>query len=308
MAPSSLSLKGQLMKSTCSSFRYNQRNIENPWYGLWTIELLKLTESLNNILIVPQYALWYTLPEDEPDIESIEDVDEDAVSEDGDQDEHGEREDEDNDELDLLRDPDESFVAIMHEEPEISNRLDIERDPDISFAESLCTIPDGSAPQIIPDFVALHILAKKLKFSSNPRRRRRYDRRAGYRLIHECCPLVVEIKSFPRRDLSPADFERKLDIRLGLAVQDLGFQCYHLFKMYKHALRTVVIAASGDYWTYRIVTRADVPRAKEDVMDTQPWDELEFPSPVVLGTRDSDQRMKDISDYLRNAKPAQSEN
>jgi hypothetical protein len=75
--------------------------------------------------------------------------------------------------------------------------------------------------------------------------------------------------------------------------------------MYKHALRTVVIAASGDYWTYRIVTRADVPKAEEDhFMDTQHWDELEFPSPVVLGTPDSDQRMKDISDYLRNAKPA----
>lgn len=213
-----------------------------------------------------------------------------------------------NDELDLFRDSDESPVHIMHEEPDISSLPDIEQDPDISFAESLRTIPDGSAPQIVPDFVALHILAEKLEFSSIPRRRHRYERRAGYRIIHECCPLVVEIKSFPGRDLSPADFERKLDIRLGWAIQDLGFQCYHFFKMYEHALRTVVIAASGDYWTYRIVTRADVPRAEGDVMDTQLWDELEFPPPVVLGTRDSDQRMKDISDYLRNAKPAQLEN
>ena len=39
-------------------------------------------------------------------------------------------------------------------------------------------------------------------------------------------------------------------------------------------------------------------------MDTStlPWDELKFPPPVVLGTRDSDQRMEDILDYLRNAK------
>lgn len=74
--------------------------------------------------------------------------------------------------------------------------------------------------------------------------------------------------------------------------------------MYDDALRTVVIAAIGDYWTYRIVTRADVPGAGEDFMDTstQPWDELKFPPPVVLGTRDSDQRMKDILDDLRNAK------
>ena len=293
------------MKSACSSFRFNQRNMENPWYGLWTIELLKLVESLNNIIIVPQYALWYTL-EEESDIESIEGVDEDAVSEDDDQDEHEDKpnEDEDEDELDLFRDPDERPVSITHEEPDISKCPSIEQDPDISFAESLRTIPDGSAPQIIPDFVALHILAKKLEFSSDPRRKRRYERRAGYRIIHECCPLVVEIKSFPKRHLTLKTFNRKLSIRLNWAIQDLGYQCYHLFKMYEHALRTVVIAASGDYWTYRIVTRADVPRAKGESMDTQPWDDLEFPPPVVLGTRDSDQRMKDILDYLRNAKPA----
>jgi len=95
---------------------------------------------------------------------------------------------------------------------------------------------------------------------------------------------------------------------LSWAVQDLGHQCYHLFKMYEHALRTVVIAASGDYWMHLIVTRADVPRANGDLMDTQAWDDLEFPPPVVLGTRDSDQRMKDIFDYLRNSKPAQPEN
>lgn len=84
------------MKSVCSSFRYNPRNMENPWYGLWTISLLKLEESFNNIIIVPQYALWYTLPEEEPEIESIEELDEDAVSEGGDQDECGDDSREDN--------------------------------------------------------------------------------------------------------------------------------------------------------------------------------------------------------------------
>jgi hypothetical protein len=282
--------------------------MENPWYGLWTVELLNLVESFDNIIIAPQYVLWYTLPDEEPDIESVEDIDEDVVSEGGYQAYRDEEEDKThdcNDELNSVRDPDESSVAIAHEEPEIWNYPDIEQDPDVSFAELLCTILDGSTPQIIPDFVALHILAEKLEFSSNPRRKRRYERRAGYRIIHECCPLVVEIKSFPRRDLSSADFDKKLDIRIGWAVQDLGFQCYHLEKMYEHALRTMAIAASGDYWKCRIVTGAEVPRAKGDVMDTQTWDELTFPSRVVLGTRDSDKRMKDISNYFRDAKPAQ---
>jgi len=285
--------------------------MENPWYGLWTSELLKLTESFNNIIIVPQYALWFTLPEDEPDVESVQEIDERAVSEVteevGDQ---GESSDQNRDELDgsddelnLFRDADESVDTIKDDEPEIP---DIEQDPDTSFAESLFTIPDGSAPQVIPDFVALHILAEKLNFPSNARLRRRYERRTGYAIIHECCPLVVEIKAFPTRDLKPAKFQKMLSLRLGLAIQDLGFQCYHLFKMYEHALQTVVVAASGDHWTHRIVTRSDVPRAVVDGMDTQPWGKLKFPPAVVLGTRASDLRMEQIFDFLR-AKPAQLE-
>jgi len=303
------------MKSACSSFHYNPRNLENPWHGLWTTELLKLVEPFNNIIIVPQYTLWYPLPEEEPDVESIEEVDEDAVSEGGDQDEHGHKRedsedepDDSNDELDLLWDMDECPVAITHEEPETSSHPDIEHDSDTSSTGSLHTIPDGSAPQVIPDFIALHILAKKLRFPPNPRHRHRYERRAGYRIIHECCPLVVEIKTFPTRNLSPADLKTMIDVRLGWAVQDLGFQCYHLFKMYEHALRTVVVAASGDYWMHRIVTRADVPRARGDGMDTRSWNRLIFPSPVVLGTQDSDRRMREISDHLRDAKPAQLDN
>jgi hypothetical protein len=279
--------------------------MENPWYGLWTLELLKLTESFNNIAIVPQYALWFTLPEDEPDVEPVEEIDEGAVSEVADEgsDQNKDEPDGSDDELNLFRDADESVNAIKHDEPEIPN---IDQDPDTSFAESLFTVPDGSAPQVIPDFVALHILAEELNFPANARLRRKYERRTGYGIIHECCPLVVEIKAFPTRDLGPAKFNKFLSVRLALAIQDLGFQCYHLFKMYEHALRTVVVAASGDHWTHRIVTRSDVPRAAVDGIDTQPWDKLKFPPHVVLGSRTSDLRMRQIYDFL-HAKPAQPE-
>lgn len=306
---SNFSLKGRLMTSACTSFRYNPRNTENPWYGLWTLELLKLAQSFNNIIIVPQYALWYTLPEQESDIESVEEIDEDDISEGGKQDESGEENDqsersESDDEINFLKDEDESVEAIRVEDPQI---LDIEQDPDTSLAESLFTIPDGSAPQVIPDFVALHIQAEELKYPSKARHKRRYEQRAGYRIIHECCPLVVEIKARPSRRLKPAKFRRMLSSRLANATQDLGTQCYHLFKMYEHALRTIVIAASGDYWTHRIVTRADVPRATGDGLDSETWDDLEFPSPVVLGTPDSEQRMKEITQYIHAMKPAQPE-
>ena len=314
----SLSVKSKLMKSLSASFRFNRRNMENPWYGLWTHELLKMAEPFNNLVIVPQYALWFTMPDDEPDYESIDEVDEDAVSEIGDEgddlDEGGTHEpdnsddeldllrdkDESDDELDILRDKDESIEPIEDQNPAAQNT---EQDPDRSIAESLITVPDGSAPQLTPDFVALHILAEKLRFPTNAHLRRRYEHRAGYRITHECCPLIVEIKTFPSRNLTPAKFQRELASRLGDAQKDLGYQCYHLFKRYKHAFRTIAVIASGDHWTHLIVRRSDVPRGAGDEMNAETWESLEFPDAVILGTPASDLRMGEISDYLRDTKP-----
>ncbi|KAI9438570.1 hypothetical protein H4582DRAFT_1949489 [Lactarius indigo] len=181
------------MKSACSSFRYNPRNLENPWCGLWIMGLLKLVEPFNNVGTIPQYALWYTLPEEEPVIEPIEEVDEGATGEpeDGSHDEHGhESEDEPNSnndsdvELDLLQHTDKSPRPVATHE----------QDPDVSSTESLRDIPDGSASRTIPDFIALYILAEEL--APKPHYRNRFERRVVYRIIHECCPLIVEIKSF----------------------------------------------------------------------------------------------------------------
>ena len=302
----SLSIKSKLIKSLSASFRFNRRNMENPWYGLWAYELQKLAEPFDNLVIVPQYTLWYTMPDDEPGDESIGEVDEDAVSEIDDEgvdlDEIGthHQSDDSDDELDLLRDKDESTEPFEDQNPTAQNT---EQDPDTSITNSLFTVPDGSAPQLTPDFVILHILAEKLRYPTNARLRRRYEHRAGHRITHECCPLVVEIKTFPSRNLTPARFKRELASRLGDAKEDLGYQCYHLFKRYKHALRTIAVIASGDYWTHLIVKRTDAPRGEGDEMDVESWDSLKFPGAVILGTPASDLRIKEISDYLRVQKP-----
>lgn len=287
--------------------------MENPWYGLWMLELLKVTEPFDNIVVIPQYALWFTLSADEPEVEAMEEIDEDAVSEDessaqeedSDQDDGGDWDEGEpyssDDELDCFRDADESVNALKNETPNII--VDIEQDPDTSITDSLFTVPDGSAPQAIPDFVALHILTKKLVLPYNTHLRSRYERRAGYRIIHECCPLVVEIKAFPARKLKEVKLKKMLTTRLADAVQDLGFQCYHLFKRYEHALRTVAIAATGDHWTHLIISRSDAPRAVGDFMDTKAWDDLVFPAAVILGTPASDLRMQAVADFLRS-KPA----
>ena len=316
----SLSDKSKLIKSLSASLRFNRRNMENPWYGLWVHELQKLAEPFNNLVIVPQYTLWFPMPDDEPENESIQEVDEDAVSEiDHEGDDLDERRthesdsDDSDDELDLLRDKDGSDdeLDILRDKDESTEpfedqnpaALNTHQDPDTSITESLMTVPDGSAPQLTPDFVVLHILAKKLRFPTNNRLRRRYEHRAGYRIIHECCPIVVEIKSFPSRSVTPAKFKKEVTIRLETAWKDLGYQCYYLFKKYKHACRTIAVMASGDYWTHLIVSRSDIPRGVGDEMNTETWDSLIYPDAVILGTPASDLRMEEISDYLRERKP-----
>ena len=316
----SLSDKSRLLKSLSASYRFNRRNMENPWYGVWVLELQKLVEPFNNLVVAPQYTLWYTMPEDEPDVEPIQEVDEDAVSEidfegndldegrthESDSDDSEDEldllrhKDESDDELDLLRDEDESSEPFDDQDPAA---LNTQQDPDTSITESLMTIPDGSAPQLTPDFAILHILAVKLMYPTNTRLRRRYEHRGGYRIIHECCPLILEIKPFPSRSVKPATFRRELLSRISAAKKALGFQCHHLFKKYIHALRAIVVVASGDYWTHLIVSRSDAPRGVGDEMDTAVWNSLIFPEAVILGTPASDLRMEEISDYLRVKKP-----
>ena len=172
-----------------------------------------MTEPFNNIIVVPQYALWFTLPEEEPEYEEI---DEDAavsaseVSDDDDEsdDEVDYKLEESDDELDCFIDKDESTEPLKNDNPSVCHRL--EQDPNTSVTESLITIPDGSAPQLTPDFAFLHILAKELNSPTNTFLRRRYERRAGYRIIHECCPVIMEVKSFPKRKLKPAQFDREV--------------------------------------------------------------------------------------------------
>jgi hypothetical protein len=91
----------------------------------------------------------------------MEEIDEDAVSEDEgsaqeerrDQDDGGDLDEGEpyssDDELDCFRDMDESVDALKNETPNMI--LDIEQDLDTSIAESLFTVPDGSAPQVITE-------------------------------------------------------------------------------------------------------------------------------------------------------------
>jgi hypothetical protein len=58
----SLGLKAQLSKSCCASYYWNPRNLERPW----NLTLCQLTEGFDNMIVIPQYPLWY-IPDGDSD-------------------------------------------------------------------------------------------------------------------------------------------------------------------------------------------------------------------------------------------------
>ena len=81
--------------------------------------------------------------------------------------------------------------------------------------------------------------------------------------------------------------------------EQLGIQCYHLFARYPHALKTIAVLAAGDYWTFRIVHRYEIPRASGDSIGTAAWDQLHWPVYAKLSSPISDGRLQEIYNILR---------
>ena len=265
-------LKYSVGRSFCSSYRHNSRNLERPWYGLWCQVLTDLTEEFTNMIVVPQFPLWYIPEEDEAAVVEVDDDD----SIDG---------------MDLFRqrDPDEQDIEAKEaeEDTEVGN----------TTTGSVGTIAGTDAAELIPDFVILHLRAEKL-----PANHARFKQLRGIVITHECCPAIVENKKAAPRSFRGKQLERAIIFLLDEAREQLAMQCYHLFEKYPHALETIAIAAVGDYWSFKTVHRYEIPRVIEDTMDYQPWNTLIWPSYTQLATPASDQRLRKIYDTLK-AKP-----
>jgi hypothetical protein len=282
------SRKVQISKSFCLSYRWNVRNLERLWYGHWNTTLLHLTESFENMIVVPQFPLWFRPEDEESDVED----DEGAAS--------GRSDGED--ELNLFlyeeeRDPDEHQSVVqdewkMDDDRETADASCLELEEANLTTDSLVTLP-GDAAELFPDFVIIHLLAKRL-----PRYHPRFERLSGLRITHQCCPVVMEIKRHPSCRLRGSDFRRALIPFLNQAKSDLAYQCYHLFEQYPHAVSTIAMAAAGDYWTHLTVYRHHVPSPVGDLLDISIWDTLDWPDYVVLGTAESNMRLGEIHDAL----------
>lgn len=267
--------KYAVSKSLCSSFCHNPCNLQRPWYGPWCQVLTDLTEQFDNMIVIPQFPLWF-IPEDDDS--------------DSDEEESGDNDPDDIDELDLIGQKDE--------DEQDSERGDVGDDMDAGnvTTDSVGTISGSDVAELFPDFVILHVLGKSL-----PANHPQFTQLGGVVITHECCTVIVENKNkkAPSRQLGGRVLIRAVDVLLGEAQEQLGIQCYHLFARYLHALQTIAIAAAGDYWRFRIVHRHEIPKAIGDSISTTAWDQLHWPLYARLSSPISDGRLQEIYNILR---------
>lgn len=269
-------LKYAVGKSFCSSFRHNSRNIERPWYGPWCQVLTDLTEQFDNMIVVPQFPLWFLPQDDDSDEEENSDTDMDSM------------------------DGRDYLLVSQRDGDEQSSEPGEVDDTDVGniTTDTVGTIAGSGAAELFPDFVIIHVLAKHL-----PVNHIRFTQLGGVVITHQCCPVILENKKAPSRSLEGMELRRGVDALLVDAQEQLGTQCYYLFMQYPHALTTIAIAAAGDYWTFRAIHRHEIPTTVGDTLVYTAWYSLRWPPYAKLSSPISDARLRQIHDTLRSKPP-----
>ncbi len=290
----SMDLKARIARSFAASYQWNVRNLEGHWYGRSAQVWHDLASHFPDTIVVPQYPLWLTHE------------DQDNINEDGEDERDNEDEEIDSDE-EAIRD------LRQHENRQATDRPTIHLEPDDddqncgeidTTEDSLITLPEPNAAELLPDFVILHFRLRPLQ-PEHPR----FLQLAGVRITHECCPIIIENKRMPPRrrdvDLYNNTFSEELEERLYEAMLDLEHQCAYAFKKYRHMLNVVAVAVAGDYWCHISVPFNFVsPVDDEYTMAQSRWATLQWPLPIAFGTSESNVRLTELHHVLeRKARP-----
>ena len=209
--------KAILEKSFAYSRTFNQRNPEYNWYSLWNQTLSDLVSDIPNVIVAPQYPVWF-IPQNDEEIE------EDEGDGDG-------------------NDPEEIEVTIggsHHSRHAECTLLEVDDedgvDADVSFAS---TTPEKDAKSVIVDFAIINLSAVPLH---QPRQKVRYG---GWKITQANVGLLVEIKRFVSRGLTDAESKKALEGRIIEAHDDLVTQAAHLFLQDEGKDSVLAIAAAG---------------------------------------------------------------
>src|SRR6266704_1778184 len=135
-----MDMTAQIARSFAASYRWNSHNVEGHWYGRSNQVWHDLVKDLPNMIVVPQYPLWY-ICEDEHMVDG-EGVDEDG-SKDRDSDEVEVRE------LEIPPTPGQTLIKLEPDDDQNCGQEEF-------LEDTMFTIPEYSAAELFPDFVILH--------------------------------------------------------------------------------------------------------------------------------------------------------
>ncbi|KLO16021.1 hypothetical protein SCHPADRAFT_901844 [Schizopora paradoxa] len=244
--PSELRLR--LAKAIAASKRCNRRNLEASFYGLFNLWLQKLIGDRANLLVVPQYNLWFD-PAELVHVVQVPVVGAGAGAAGADADAApaavvvvDEDEDEDEDEDDSDDDSEEDETGRLADMSTISTKT-LDR-------------LSHEGKDKFPDFVVLKIRAAPL-----PPTEPRFNMLEGIRISGESCPLIMECKRSPSAR-SGIENPQQIVLKLSSAQNQLFGYCDHAFKKYSLLPTVCAIATSGMYWTYAMVTQDDTQTAE----------------------------------------------
>ncbi|KAG1872405.1 hypothetical protein DFJ58DRAFT_910696 [Suillus subalutaceus] len=197
----------------------NPRNVEFLWYPLWDQTLSDLVADVSNLIVAPQFPVWF-VPVDDPEGEN-----------DGD-------------------DPEEILVQPFEKEDSDSESAASENQDDheqfgIGAGRHLFHIDrpgEGCCQR--------HSVAQP-----QPVLKARYG---GWRITAASVGLLVEVKRFCSRSLAGDELEAEILSRVVEASADLVNQAAHVFLQDPNRNSMLALAAAGPYWRSAKIHRTEV--------------------------------------------------
>lgn len=277
-----------LQHSLGYSRTFNPRNLEYHWYPLWSQTLSDLIADIPNLIVAPQFPLWF-VPSDD-DYVMVEE------EEDGD-------------------DPEEVETGTAQSTPTSLSPNDDEDSihEGISVAP---TVPEPNAKGPLVDFAILHVMAEP-----ESKDKKRYE---GWRITQVNVGLLVEIKRYASRSLKGEELKRALEAQIGEAIEDLIQQAASVFLDDETKQSVLAIAAAGNlclyasnsthhdyhlvgpYWCNATISRDHVQRTIHRLSSIDPSypepannaHKLKWSTFLHLGTTKSNNRLQTIYNNL----------
>ncbi|THH05908.1 hypothetical protein EW146_g9775 [Bondarzewia mesenterica] len=249
--------KANIIAAFAYSRKYNSRNLESYWYGVYEETLTNLVDDIRDLVVMSQPTLWYKS------------------------------------EHDTFEDSSQPSSQSSHErKPSLEVDQDVSMeplggDPDTSMTSATDTIPEENPPSVVPDFAIYFLKGRWRDRTTLPYYGRGFKH---VRVVHVGVPVIIEVKRYckrvsaPKGSAVPGDEDqafilRKVQEGMDQAIKDAGV----LFRMYPEQKQVILCACSGPWWNHRIM-RHDDPLVLNDPFNS--------PDADFLGSLEKDDKRK----------------